>query len=90
MNTHDLDSLDDDRLFEMYTECFEGCDENILRMQDSRRLLSKAEQYEIIGWLTLHLKHVSYNDAYISFKHGSTNDRMKYVDKEALLRMKFN
>lgn len=81
-----IDGLDDDQLFEMYTEYFDGCDENIIRMSDFRRLLSRAEQCEVIGQFVLNFRHFDYNDAYVSFKYGSTNDRMKYVDKKALLR----
>ena len=81
-----IDGLDDDQLFKLYTECFEGCDENILKMGDFRRLLSRAEQCEVIGQFVLKFRHFDYNDAYVSFKYGSTNDRMKYVDKKALRR----
>ena len=80
-----ISGLDDDELFDMYVYYFDGCEEAVWPMEVFCDQLSEEEQQEIIDGFKSSGIHFDKNDAFVSFKYGSSNNRKEIMDMDAFL-----
>ena len=80
-----ISDMDDERLFDVYEYYFDGCEEAVWPMEAFFDYLSEEEQQEEIDRFNSNGIRFDKNDAFVSFKYGSSNNRKAIMDMDALL-----